>query len=96
MTTNERKRRIMEHLEKTSNIKIKPPSPSLKSSEPKPAPITTPPPTPTPTTLPKTPESRKKRVMEHLTRSGANFDLSSASLEKRKQKIKEHIERSSS
>ncbi|WP_088240771.1 hypothetical protein [Calothrix rhizosoleniae] len=95
MATNERNRRILEHLQKTSNIKIKRPSPSLKSPEVKPLPAPPPPP-PTPISVPTKPESRKNQVMQHLTRSGANFDLSSASLEKRKQKIKEHIEKSSS
>lgn len=102
MMENERQRRILEHLEKTSNIKIKLPSASLKSSQPKPAPVETstptppppPPPAPTPTITFQTPESRKKLVMQHLTRSGVNFDLSSASLEKRKQKIQEHISKS--
>ncbi|MDJ0620093.1 MAG: hypothetical protein QNJ63_25695 [Calothrix sp. MO_192.B10] len=94
MSANERSRRILEHLEKTSNIKIKLPSPRLKTSEPAPVKATpAPPPPPTPT-IPKTPESRKKRVMQHLTRSGTNFDLSSASSKRRKQKIQEHIRRS--
>ncbi|MDJ0677912.1 MAG: hypothetical protein QNJ36_21435 [Calothrix sp. MO_167.B42] len=102
MIDNERKRRILEHLQQTSNVKIKLPSTSLKSSEPKPAPAATPtptpppppPPAPTPTITFQTPESRKKLVMQHLARSGVDFDLSSASLEKRKQKIKEHINKS--
>ena len=69
MTVNQR---IMEHLEKTSNLKFRRSSPNLKLSQ-----GATPPPPPTLATLSTTPGSRKKRVMEHLTLSGANFDLSS-------------------
>ena len=70
MTVNQR---IMEHLEKTSNIKFRRSSPNLKLSQE----ATLPPPSSTLTTLPITPDSWKKRVMEHLTLSGANLDLSS-------------------
>ncbi|MDJ0799604.1 MAG: hypothetical protein QNJ51_22785 [Calothrix sp. MO_167.B12] len=94
MSANERSRRILEHLKKTSNVKMKFTSPRLKLSEPAPVKETpAPPPPPTPTT-PKKPENRKKQVMEHLTRSGTNFDLSSASSGRRKQRIQEHIRRS--
>ena len=90
MTVNQR---IMEHLEKTSNIKFKGLSPNLNLSQGATPP---PPPAPTLTTLPTTPDNRKKRVIEHLTSSGANFDLSSLNEEKRKQKIEEHIRKTRS
>ena len=89
MTVNQR---IMEHLEKTSNIKFRRSSPNLKLSQE----ATLPPPPPTLTTLPTTPDSRKKRVMEHLTLSGANFDLSSLNSQKRKQKVEDHVSKTRS
>ncbi len=89
MTVNQR---IMEHLEKTSNIKFRFSFPNLKLSQG----ATPPAPPPTLATLSTTPGSRKKRVMEHLTLSGSNFDLSSLNLQKRKQKIEEHIRKTRS
>ncbi|MEM7556041.1 MAG: hypothetical protein AAF378_18470 [Cyanobacteria bacterium P01_A01_bin.84] len=93
----------MEHLKKSGNITFNSPNQNSKVSQP-----VTPTPTPTPTppkvsnastaaatpNLYKTPDTRKRQIMEHLSRSGANYNLSSLGLEARKQKIQNHVRKS--
>lgn len=85
MSTSDRKKLIMEHLSLTSNINFKSRSQSFK---PEPSPIRE--------TIPITPQSRKKAIMEHLTRSSGNFNGLSVNSQQRKQKIQEHIRLSKS
>ncbi len=83
MAANERKNRIMEHLALTGNLNFKRRSPGFKP-EASPTPITLP-------TPPISPDSRKKRIKEHLARSSANFNDFSLSSQQRKQQIQEHV-----
>ena len=83
MAVNERKKRIMEHLTLTGNLNFKRRSPDLKLEA-----------SATPTTPPITPikpDSRKKRIKEHLARSSANFNCFSLSSQERKQQVQEHV-----
>ncbi|MEO1375448.1 MAG: hypothetical protein AAFW70_14240 [Cyanobacteria bacterium J06635_10] len=96
--SNDRKQRIMQHLGLTTDIKFKrstrnsEPSQKLEPSVPKPEP--TPPPVkiqPPVQTQPTSAENRKQRIMQHLSQSGTNFNLSSRDREKRKQQVQAHI-----
>ncbi len=80
---SERKKRIMEHLTLTGNLNFK-----RRSSGFKPEASTTP---IIPTTPPITPDSRKKRIKEHLARSSANFKDFSLSSQQRKKQVQEHV-----
>ncbi len=83
---NNRKERIMQHLGLTSNIQFQNSTRNSDSSVP------TPVPTPPPVTIqPTTKENRKQRILEHLSRSGANFNLSFLDAEQRKQQVQAHI-----
>ena len=83
MAANERKKRIMEHLTLTGNLNFKRRLTGFKletSANPTTSPIT-----------PITPDSRKKRIKEHLARSSANFNCFSLSSQERKQQVQEHV-----
>ena len=80
---SERKKRIMEHLTLTGNLNFKRRSPGFKP-EASTTPII-------PTTPPITPDSRKKRIKEHLARSSANFKDFSLSSQQRKKQVQEHV-----
>ena len=77
MTTDERKKNIMEHLNLTGDISFKSRS-TISKAEALPTP-------------PTTPSSRKKSIKEHLARSSANFNDFSLSSKQRKQLVQEHI-----
>ena len=77
MTTNDRKKSIMEHLNLTGNISFK-----SRSTSSKPETLPTP---------PTTPSSRKKSIKEHLARSSANFTDFSLSLKERQQQVQKHV-----
>jgi hypothetical protein len=82
MASDDRKRRIKEHLARSSDlIKYTPPTPP-------PAPVT-PPPAPVSKV-----EFRKRSVMDHLALSSAEFGEFSLSQEPRKKQIKEHLRKS--
>ncbi len=83
MAASDRKNRIMEHLTLTGNLNFKRRSPGFKP-EASTTPIT-------PPTLPITPDSRKKRIKEHLARSSANFKDFSLSSQQRKKQVQEHV-----
>ncbi len=99
--SNDRKQRIMQHLGLTSNIKFKPSSRNSQSS-PKPEPsVPKPEPTPPPVQVqppvkiqPITADSRKQRVMQHLSLTSKNLNLSSRDQEKRKQQVQAHVRKS--
>ena len=80
METNNNKNRIMEHLTLTGNLNFKRYSANFKPE----ASITR-------ETRPKTPESRKKAISEHLARSSANFNGFSLRSPEGKQRVIEHI-----
>ena len=80
MASDDRKRRIKEHLARSSDlIKYNPPTP------------VTPPPAPAPVSKI---EFRKRSVMDHLALSSAEFGEFSLSEEPRKKQIKEHLRKS--
>ncbi len=83
MATNERQKHIMEHLTLTSNLNFQGRSPGFPPEASATA--------ITPLTPPITPDSRKKRIKEHLARSCANFNDFSVNLQQRQQQIQDHI-----
>ena len=86
MASEDRKRRIREHLARsTDGIKFTSTTPA---PTPPPAPII-PPPEP----IPKT-ESRKRNVMDHLSLSSSEFGDFSLSEEARKKQILDHVRKS--
>lgn len=80
MKTNSNKNRIMEHLTITGNVNFKRYSGNFKSES-----------SIIRETQPKTPESRKKGIREHLARSSANFNCFSLRSPEGKQRVIEHI-----
>ena len=80
MEINERKKRILEHLTLSGNPNFQSYSQGFK---PEASPIRE--------TRPKTLDSRKKAIKEHLARSSANFNCFSLSSPERKQRIAEHV-----
>jgi hypothetical protein len=87
MASEDRKRRIREHLARSADG-IKFTSSSTPAPAPTPAPIT-PPPEP----IPKM-ESRKRDVMDHLSLSSSEFGDFSLSEEARKKRILDHVRKS--
>ncbi|ACK68784.1 conserved hypothetical protein [Gloeothece citriformis PCC 7424] len=105
MATDDRKKRILDHLAKSADgVKFGTPrtpsksqsSDSLIDSTPS-VDLPSPPPIPQPVVSP-TPskESRKRRVMDHVKMSSVNFKDYSVDTEKRKQKISDHLRKSQS
>ncbi|MGD1873518.1 MAG: hypothetical protein ACFB02_10765 [Mastigocoleus sp.] len=112
MASNQRSRRIMEHLKQSGNIQFdngrNERSPNVRDDVAKPnlsdnsnqnsnnsqpttsvsstAPVT-------PNSY-KTPDGRKKQIMDHLSRSGSGYNLLSSDSEQRKQKIQNHVRKS--
>lgn len=96
--SDDRKKRIMEHLNLTGNIQYQRSPRKAQSSVSKPIPTAPPVKTPPPVkiqppikTQPTTVENRKQRIMQHLSQSGTNFNLSSTDAEQRKQKVQAHV-----
>lgn len=96
--SNDRKQRIMQHLGLTSNIEFKRSSPNSESSRKAEPSVPKPEPTPPPVQIqppvkiqPTTAENRKQRIMQHLSQSSKNFNLSSLDEEQRKQQVQAHI-----
>ena len=95
MATDDPKKRIMEHLAKSSDtmksVSVK------KTTKPKPsAPLTPPPPEtaspePTPVKV-----DRKRQILDHVNRSGSDVGKFSQSEEQRKKRIQEHVRKSKS
>jgi hypothetical protein len=97
MATDERKRRIMDHLAMSSDA-MKSLSPK-KTTEPTasvPPPPVAPAPTPEPVSRQAKAGDRKKRIMDHVLRSSANFGDFSFEEKERKQQIREHLRKSQS
>jgi hypothetical protein len=95
MATDDRKRRILDHLSRSSSGADYVPKKPASSIEPVPVipepVISTPPPSPTLKA-----QDRKRRVMDHLSMSSQKFGelVSTADEEKRKRQIQEHIRES--
>ncbi|MCJ8279965.1 MAG: hypothetical protein MJK14_08615 [Rivularia sp. ALOHA_DT_140] len=96
--SDDRKKRIMEHLGLTSNIEFKSSSKNSQSSaskpKPTPTPVRTPPPVkiqPSIKTQPTSAENRKQRIMQHLSQSSKNFNPSVVDEQLRKQQVQAHI-----
>lgn len=99
--SNDRKQRIMQHLGLTTDIQFKRASRNSESSRnpepPVPKPVPTPPPVeiqPPVKIQPTTAENRKQRIMQHLSQSGTNFNLSFRDKEQRKAQVQAHIRKS--
>jgi hypothetical protein len=98
MATDDRKRRILDHLSQSSRNADYIPKKPFAGIEP--APLLPEPvaPTPVPAAAPKVKaKDRKRRIMEHLSMSSKEFGeiVSTSDEEKRKRKIQEHIRESS-
>lgn len=95
MAADDRKKRILEHLARSSEtmkfVSLK------KKTEPSAPPPESPPPeiSSSPPTPPKV-ESRKRLILDHLSRSGSDVGKFSLGEEKRKKQIQEHIRQSQS
>jgi hypothetical protein len=86
MASEDRKRRIREHLARSAD--------GMKFTSTTPAPAPTPAPiTPPPEPIPKM-ESRKRDVMDHLSLSSSEFGDFSLSEEARKKQILDHVRKS--
>ncbi len=86
MAADDRKKRIMEHLARSSdNMKFVSPKKAINPPPPPISPI--PPSQPTPAKV----DDRKTRIKEHLSRSSGDFDKLSLSSEQRKKRIQDHI-----
>jgi hypothetical protein len=86
MASEDRKRRIREHLARSAD--------GMKFTSTTPAPAPTPAPiTPPPEPIPKM-ESRKRDVMDHLSLSSSEFGDFSLSEEARKKRILDHVRKS--
>ncbi|MEG3438855.1 hypothetical protein V0288_17135 [Pannus brasiliensis CCIBt3594] len=98
MATDDRKRRILDHLSQSSGGAGYLPKKPFASAEPASVPTepVVPAPAPVPSPTPKA-QDRKRRVMDHLSLSSQDFnDLVSKSEEdRRKRKIMDHIRESS-
>ncbi len=98
MAIDDRKKRILDHIAKSSQgIKFSVTKTTTKSSPP-PNPVSetvtpVPPPQPEPPPPPKT-ISQKRQVMAHVRMSSGDFGDFSLSSDKRKQQIREHIRKS--
>jgi hypothetical protein len=94
MATNDRKRRILDHLSRSSSGADYVPKKPASSIEPTPVipepVIPTPPPVLTPTLKA---QDRKRRVMDHLSMSSQKFGelVSKSDEEKRQRQIRDHI-----
>ena len=96
---DERKKRIMEHLGKSSD--------TIKSVSVKKTTKRNTPPTPPPVATPSAPDTaspqpnpvkvdQKRRILAHLSRSGSDVGKFSESEEQRKKRIQEHVRKSKS
>ncbi|WP_013320497.1 hypothetical protein [Gloeothece verrucosa] len=96
MGTDDRKKRILAHLakstdgikygtSKTSSVSDSTPSVELPPPPPIPQPVVPP---------PLSPKSRKRQVIDHVKNSSGDFGDFSFGSEKRKQKISEHLRKS--
>ena len=95
--SDDRKKRIMKHLNLTGNVQLQrsPRNSQASTSVSKPKPAPTPEPKPVvvapevkiqPTTL----DNRKQRIMQHISQSGTKFNFSSDA-KQRKQKVQAHL-----
>jgi hypothetical protein len=96
MINGDRKKRILEHISRSSELNLAPSPKTSKSptSEKANTPEVT---SPTPEISPMTenpPQQRKREIMSHLNRSSADFASFSLSSESRKKQIQEHIRKS--
>jgi hypothetical protein len=95
MAADDRKKRIMEHLALSSDS-MKAIAPKKTSEPAASTPAPPPPPTPTPeitiTSAPKAKASdRKRRIMDHVSRSSKDFGNFSLEEKERKSQIIEHV-----
>lgn len=94
MTSSDRKKRILEHINRSSELNLVPSPKTLKSPTSESiAEVASPTPEITPI-VENTPQQRKREIMTHLNRSSANFGSFSLSSEARKKQIQEHIRKS--
>jgi hypothetical protein len=97
MAADDRKRRIMEHLAMSSDrMKFLSPKKSTETPAASASPPPPPTPTPAPAPVPSTARAgdRKKRIMDHVARSSANFGDFSLDEKERKKQILEHLRKS--
>ncbi len=98
MAADDRKRRILEHLNRSTDGMqyIKPKKSTQSTSTPTPTPVPKPEPQPTPTPVPTPPKvsDRKRRILNHVQSSSGDFGDFSLSSDKRKKQIEDHIRKS--
>jgi hypothetical protein len=96
MAADDRKKRIMEHLSRSlGGLKFTSPK---KTREPSAPSVPPPPPPTTPEPAPIVPKviDRKRRIMEHVNRSSADFGDFSLEEKERKKQILDHIRKTQS
>ncbi|MCU0532871.1 MAG: hypothetical protein MUD14_03115 [Hydrococcus sp. Prado102] len=100
MAADDRKKRIMEHLAKSSDaiksIAPKSISKEITSATPEPPPPPTPTPEPTPIPTSVKISDRKRRIMEHVNRTSADLADLSQDEKKRKKQVLDHVRKSQS
>ena len=93
MATDETKKRIMEHLAKSSDtmksVSVK--KTTKPNTPPTPPPPKTELPEPTPVKV-----DKKRQILDHVSRSGSDVGKFSQSEEQRKKRIQDHVRKSKS
>lgn len=96
MAADDRKRRIVEHLKRSTDGMqyITPKKSTQPTPTPSPLPTPEPQPTQTPTPTPPTRNERKRRILAHVQSSSGDFGDFSLSSDQRKKQIEDHIRKS--